>query len=117
LADGLADAAARIDFHRFVGALLPRLIEASAAAPAPRAAVESAWGDPLVQRRWQAFAQRLDACAAAALAKVRPAAARRASGDNRASATRSVSPRWPSTSSKTPRPCSRPAPGLPTAPA
>lgn len=117
VAERLADAAARLDFHRFVGALLPRLIEASATGPAPRAAVESAWGDPLVQRRWCSFASRLDARGAAALARVRPAAARRGSGDNRDFASRPKSRRWPSTSSKTPPPISPPACGSPTAPA
>lgn len=117
LAERLADAAARLDFHRFVGALLPRLIEASAGAAAPRAAIESAWGDPLVQRRWCSFALRLDAHGAAALLRVRPAAARRVSGDNRRSAFRPEARRWPSTSSKTSPPISPPACGSPTAPA
>lgn len=115
LADRIGDAAARLDFHRFVGALLPRLIEASAAGPAPRPAIESAWTCPLVQRRWHAFASRLDAEGAAALARLRPAAGRRATVDNRRSAARSQARQWPSTSSTNSLRSSPRALGSPTA--
>ncbi len=52
----------RADFHRFVGALLPRLIEARQAADpfVLRHALEDAWADDRVNRRWQSFALQLD---------------------------------------------------------
>ena len=53
----------RLDFHRFLSALLPRCLQAGqdAAAWTLRHALEDAWCDPLVNRCWQRFALPLDA--------------------------------------------------------
>jgi hypothetical protein len=68
LADGLPGEALRHDFHLFVGALVPRLLAAGDADPlATRHALEDAWQDPRVNRRWQCFALALDAPRAEAL--------------------------------------------------
>jgi hypothetical protein len=68
LADGLPGEALRHDFHLFVGALVPRLLAAGDAdALATRHALEDAWQDPRVNRRWQRFALALDAPRAEAL--------------------------------------------------
>lgn len=45
----------RHDFNLFVGAMAPRLLEASADPADPRQAVEDAWLHERVQRRWQHF--------------------------------------------------------------
>ena len=57
----LPDAAVRLDFHRFLSALLPRCIEVGREARhwALRHALEDAWSDALVQRCWQRFARPL----------------------------------------------------------
>jgi hypothetical protein len=71
LAERLSDPAQRLAFHRFVGTLLPRLIEARGighAVPGARA-LEAAWADARVQRGWARFAAPLGAAAAAALAR------------------------------------------------
>ena len=53
----LADAGLRHDFNLFIGALAPRLLEASADADALalRHTLEDAWADARVNRRWQHF--------------------------------------------------------------
>ena len=70
----------RHDFNLFVGALAPRVLEATANAASPRLALEDAWLNERVQRRWQHFVLSLgeagtDAllgrCAARGLAGVR----------------------------------------------
>jgi len=72
----------RLDFHRFLSALLPRRIEAGQGADACmlRHALEVAWCDARVNRCWQRFALQLDEatierllqrCAAGALAGTR----------------------------------------------
>ena len=43
----------RHDFNRFVGAMAPRVLEAPADATGLRGALEDAWLDARVQRRWQ----------------------------------------------------------------
>lgn len=54
--------AARRDFRAFVLALLPRVLEAApAGTQAAREAIEDAWSNALVQKRWQAFAGPLGA--------------------------------------------------------
>jgi hypothetical protein len=74
----LPDEGARLDFHRFLAAMVPRCIEAGRAAEpwVLRHALEDAWSDALVQRCWQRFAgplsaaqveQLLQRCAAGAL--------------------------------------------------
>ena len=67
------------DFKAFVIALLPRILEAGKALDpqATRWAIEDAWANALVQKRWQAFAGPLDPAECEAL--VRVAAARRLS--------------------------------------
>ncbi len=68
LADGLPDEALRHDFNLLVGALVPRLLAAGDADPrATRRALEDAWQDARVNRRWQRFALALDAPQAEAL--------------------------------------------------
>jgi hypothetical protein len=59
------------DFRAFVTAMLPRALEAgpSAAPWAARWAVEDAWSNALVQKRWQAFAGPLGAAACEALVR------------------------------------------------
>lgn len=54
--------ALRIDFHRFVSALLPRLIEVRQQGDAMvlRQALGDAWTDARVNRSWQRFALQLD---------------------------------------------------------
>ena len=54
--------AQRTDFHRFLSALLPRLITARQSGDgfALRHALEDAWRDERVNRRWQRFALPLD---------------------------------------------------------
>jgi hypothetical protein len=73
----LPGALLRHDFRGFVMALLPRVLEAGMPAhvAASRWAVEDAWSDPLVLRRWLAFARALDADRSEDL--LRRAAARR----------------------------------------
>ena len=72
----------RLDFHRFLSALLPRRIEAGQGADAwvLRQALEDAWCDARVNRCWQRFALQLDEavierllqrCAAGALSGTR----------------------------------------------
>ena len=58
LAERLPGDAPRHDFSRFVNAMVPRLIAArrSNAPLALRDALEDAWADELVNRRWQRFA-------------------------------------------------------------
>ena len=74
----LPDEGARLDFHRFLAAMLPRCMQAGRDAEpwALRHALEDAWSDALVQRCWQRFAgplsaaqveQLLQRCAAGAL--------------------------------------------------
>jgi hypothetical protein len=74
----LPDAAVRLDFHRFLSALLPRCIEAGRDARpwALRHVLEDAWSDTLVQRCWRRLAlpltpllieKLLQRCAAGAL--------------------------------------------------
>ena len=60
---------AKRDFRAFVIAVLPRVLEAGRLADplAMRWAIEDAWSNLLVQRRWQAFAGPLGAEACAAL--------------------------------------------------
>jgi hypothetical protein len=114
LAQRLPDAAQRLDFSRFVNALLPRLLAAwrpGLVAP-PTAALHEAWHDELVVRRWQRFVQQLDPAALGALLSATRLAAA-PPRDNRRPETRK--PRWPSTSSTTMFHGSRPAPGSPTA--
>jgi len=62
LAERLPGDALRHDFSRFVNAMVPRLIAArrSNAPLALRDALEDAWADELVNRRWQRFALQLD---------------------------------------------------------
>jgi len=82
LAALLPGEALRLDFHRFLSALLPRRIEAGQGADARvlRHALEDAWSDARVNRCWQRFALQLDEavierllqrCAAGALAGTR----------------------------------------------
>ena len=70
LADALPAQTARHDYNLFVGALAPRLLEAlRAESPRERAqALEDAWADIRVLRRWQLFAAQLDEAQAEALA-------------------------------------------------
>ena len=70
LADALPAQTARHDYNLFVGALAPRLLEALRAdSPRERAqALEDAWADIRVLRRWQLFASQLDEAQAEALA-------------------------------------------------
>jgi len=74
--------AQRLDFHRFLSAMLPRRLEAGRDADAwtLRHALEDAWCDARVNRCWQRFALQLDAvliervlqrCAAGALSGTR----------------------------------------------
>jgi hypothetical protein len=60
-ARGQRDAALRHDFNLFVGALAPRLLGAGtgSAGRVPDSALEDAWADERVQRRWQRFAAAL----------------------------------------------------------
>ncbi len=51
----LPDLSARQDYNLFVSVLLARVLESPAGTPARRLAVENAWLDPRVQRRWQHF--------------------------------------------------------------
>ncbi|MBS0594301.1 MAG: hypothetical protein JSR84_12605 [Proteobacteria bacterium] len=111
-------AAQRLALHLFVNALLPRLIEQGAgAAVLPAAALEAAWADARVNRRWQAFALALDADAAATLLPALPrrAAAPRAAARATIRAPSQERCRWPSTSSMNMRRSSAPAPGSPKA--
>lgn len=80
----------QLALHRFVSALLPRLIEhAAQAAVLPAAVLEAAWLDARVNRCWQAFALAIDEPMAAQLAaqlaaRLRARGRQRArSGDNR----------------------------------
>jgi hypothetical protein len=52
----------RVDFNQLLSALLPRLIEAARGHDAAemKRALEDAWTNPLVNRRWQRFALQLD---------------------------------------------------------
>jgi hypothetical protein len=50
----------RLDFHRFLSALWPRLMVAAAQGVASRQTLEDAWLDARVNRRWQRFALQLD---------------------------------------------------------
>ena len=82
----------RHDFNLFVGALVPRLLEAGPGAQDQRRALEDAWLHERVQRRWQHFAlslgengverllERVDAPEAAALDAARPAPVRDVAG-------------------------------------
>jgi len=65
LAALLPGEALRLDFHRFLSALLPRRIEAGQGAGAwvLRHALEDAWCDARVNRCWQRFALQLDEAA------------------------------------------------------
>jgi hypothetical protein len=82
LADLLPDPGLRTDFNLFVGALAPRVLEAGPTADArtTRLALEDAWADARVNRRWQHLALQLgeagtstllERAAAAGLAGVR----------------------------------------------
>jgi hypothetical protein len=73
-ARALPDASLRADFHLFVGACAPRVLEGAADAERPMSQVlEDAWADARVQRRWQHLATQLGHEGAAAwLARVRP---------------------------------------------
>lgn len=55
-ADRLGDADRRLEFNLFVGAMAPRLAAANADARTVADALEDAWTDARVNRRWQAFA-------------------------------------------------------------
>jgi hypothetical protein len=82
----------RHDFNLFVGALVPRLLEAGPGAQDQRQALEDAWLHERVQRRWQHFVlslgeggvasllERVGAPEAAALDTARPAPVRSAAG-------------------------------------
>jgi len=65
LAELLPGEAARVAFHRFLSALLPRRLEAGQGADALqlRHALEDAWADGCVNRCWQRFALSLDEAA------------------------------------------------------
>lgn len=65
----LADPALRNDFNLWVGALAPRRLAAEdgSGPRALRLALEDAWGDARVNRRWQHFVAQLDGPAAEAL--------------------------------------------------
>ncbi|HEY1091747.1 MAG TPA: hypothetical protein VGE47_11685 [Burkholderiaceae bacterium] len=78
--EALLPAAIRADFNRFVLALVPRVLAATTGVEAQqiRWALEDAWGDALVQKRWIRFALQLTGTQAETL--VRKAAARRLSG-------------------------------------
>jgi hypothetical protein len=65
IADLLPAPELRHDFNLVVGAIAPRLLEAEAGAV--RHALEDAWGDERVQRRWQHFAFALGEAATARL--------------------------------------------------
>lgn len=70
--------ALRADFNRFVLALVPRVLRQQGALVEPqeiRWALEDAWSQPLVQKRWTRFALQLSAAQAEAL--VQRAAAKR----------------------------------------
>lgn len=82
LAALLPNDALRVDFHRFLSALLPRCLEAGHDADPRllRHRLEDAWCDATVNRRWQRLALQLDeaavrhllhACAAGALSGTR----------------------------------------------
>lgn len=75
----LPDAAVKADFNRFVLALAPRVLGSGELLLAHeiRWALEDAWGDTLVQRRWARFALQLSAAQAETL--VQRAAAKRLS--------------------------------------
>lgn len=62
LADALPGKPVRADFNLLLNALLPRLIEATRShdAGTMKLALEDAWTNPLVNRRWQRFALQLD---------------------------------------------------------
>lgn len=67
MAAWLPDAALRQDFNLFVGAMLPRVLDAARLRRDPRRALEDAWLCPRVQRRWQQFALSLGETACEAL--------------------------------------------------
>jgi hypothetical protein len=54
-ARGQADTALRHDFNLFIGALAPRLLGTGSDGRVPDTALEDAWSDQRVQRRWQRF--------------------------------------------------------------
>jgi len=62
LAEALPGKPVRADFNLLLNALLPRLIEAARSHDAGimKLALENAWANPLVNRRWQRFALQLD---------------------------------------------------------
>ncbi len=59
----------RLDFNLFVGAMAPRVLEAGNDPAALRQALEDAWLNERVQRRWQHFALQLGEAATEALLK------------------------------------------------
>jgi hypothetical protein len=75
----LPDEAVKADFNRFVMALVPRVLNAGSLVLAHeiRWALEDAWSDALVQKRWARFALQLSPAQAEAL--VQRAAAKRLS--------------------------------------
>jgi hypothetical protein len=82
-ARGQRDVALRHDFHLFIGALAPRLLGAAVGSDGcvADAALEDAWADERVQRRWQRFAAALgEERTAAVLERARPSAAARSGG-------------------------------------
>ncbi|GMV45789.1 MAG: hypothetical protein AMXMBFR66_11870 [Pseudomonadota bacterium] len=77
LADLLPEQALREDFNLFVGALLPRVLDAARLPCDPHQALGDAWLTERVQRRWQQFALALgEAGCAALLARAQPAPGR-----------------------------------------
>jgi hypothetical protein len=66
-AEWLTEPALRHDYNLFIGALAPRVVEAGAHGVALRPALEDAWLDSRVQRRWQHFALSLGEAAVASL--------------------------------------------------
>lgn len=63
----LATQPLRHDFNLFVGAMAPRLLERANDAAATRRALEDAWADARVNRRWQQFVLHLGEAATEAL--------------------------------------------------
>jgi hypothetical protein len=63
LAEMLPEHTLRHDFNLFVGAIAPRVLEAGGDLPALRAALENAWLQERVQRRWQHLVLSLGAAA------------------------------------------------------
>jgi hypothetical protein len=105
IAQGLPAHTARQDYHLFIGALAPRVMEADANAgpDAARAALEDAWLHERVQRRWQHFVLSLGEAGVEAL--VERIQQRSTRGALARPALIALPPRKPR---NTPRPLSRP---------